>query len=318
MKLVITIDTEEDNWGSYSPTGNTVVNIEKIPLLQELFDDFNVKPTYLVAYTVASDEKAVSVLKKILEEDKCEIGAHCHPWNTPPFVEEISEKNSMLCNLPADLQYEKLKFLHETIAKNFGVEPVSFRSGRWGFSQEVAQNLLRLGYKVDTSVTPFIDWTDCHGADFSNMSGMPFRIWREHLVDQPANGYLLEVPATIGYLQRNFVIANRLHKMLSRNLVRHLRLIGILSRLRLLNRVWLSPEMSDSNKMIKLTDTLLAGGASMVNIFFHSSSLKAGLTPITRTKEDERQFIQCIKEFLIFARESGIESVKLSEAQVPA
>lgn len=315
MKLVVTIDTEEDNWGSYSLTDYTIENIKKIPSLQELFDQFHVKPTYLLAYPVARDEKAASVLREILETGRCEIGAHCHPWNTPPFVENMTRKNTMLCNLPADLQYQKIQSLHEMIKAKFGSAPVSFRAGRWAFSQEVARNLQRLGYKVDTSVTPYTDWRDYHGANFVEMSPMPFRIWSERLVDQSPNGHLLEVPATIGFLQRNFAVAGYLHKMLSRKPAKHLRLIGILSRLRLLNRVWLSPEVSDSEKMINLIHSMNANGASIINMVFHSSCLKAGLTPYTRTKEDERRLIQRIKDVLIFARENGIESIKLSEAQ---
>src|SRR3989344_4183211 len=126
MYLIITIDAEEDNWGSFSPTSYTLENIYKIPELQALFDKFNVKPAYLLTYPVATDKKAISIFKKILEHDKCEIGAHCHPWNTPPFEEETSARNSMMCNLSADLQYRKLQNLHETIKNNFGIEPVSF------------------------------------------------------------------------------------------------------------------------------------------------------------------------------------------------
>jgi hypothetical protein len=144
---------------------------------------------------------------------------------------------------------------------------------------------------------------------------MPFRIWSERLINQSPNGHLLEVPATIGFLQRNFAVAGFLHRTLSRKPAKHLRLIGILSRLRLLNRVWLSPEISDSEKMIDLTRSMIANRARVINMVFHSSSLKEGLTPFTRNKEDERQFIQRIRKFLIFARESGIESIKLSETQ---
>lgn len=49
MKLAITIDTEEDNWGSYNTTQYTTKNIERISKLQEVFDQFNVVPTYLVS-----------------------------------------------------------------------------------------------------------------------------------------------------------------------------------------------------------------------------------------------------------------------------
>src|SRR5207249_90195 len=150
MKLVITIDTEEDNWG-YSRQGTvTFRNIEKLHNLQRLFGEFGVKATYLITYPVATDPRSVAILKELSSENGCEIGAHCHPWNTPPFEEENTEWNSMLCNLDANLQYAKVKTLHKTIRESLGVEAVSFRAGRWGYSREVGLTLTRLGYKVDT------------------------------------------------------------------------------------------------------------------------------------------------------------------------
>jgi peptidoglycan/xylan/chitin deacetylase (PgdA/CDA1 family) len=57
----------------------------------------------------------------------------------------------MLCNLPSTLQFEKLQRLHEAIQDKFEMTPIAFRSGRWGFDAEVARNIVRLGYRIDTS-----------------------------------------------------------------------------------------------------------------------------------------------------------------------
>ncbi len=175
MKLIITIDTEEDNWGHYCSTGQTLTNIDRIPQLQSLFDTYNIKPTYLITYPVATDDKSIKLFVEIEKSGRCEIGTHCHPWNTPPFDEELNERNSMLCNLHPDLQYDKIHHLHNTIITNLGVEPTSFRSGRWGYNQGVAESLLKLGYKVDSSITSYTDWRDYHGSDFSDVSPRPFR-----------------------------------------------------------------------------------------------------------------------------------------------
>jgi hypothetical protein len=43
----------------------------------------------------------------------------------------------MLCNLAAELQYRKIRTLHELIGTRFGVRPVSFRAGRWGYGPAV-------------------------------------------------------------------------------------------------------------------------------------------------------------------------------------
>ncbi|HTG02435.1 MAG TPA: hypothetical protein VK654_17770, partial [Nitrospirota bacterium] len=74
MKLVITIDTEEDNWGSYDSQEYTLENIKNIPVLQELFDRFGVKPTYLITYPVAMHGGSLAILKEIKDSNRCEIG----------------------------------------------------------------------------------------------------------------------------------------------------------------------------------------------------------------------------------------------------
>ncbi len=68
MHLTITIDTEEDEWGIYRQAGHTVENIKQIPRLQELFDAYCVKPTYLISYPVATDISSIQVLRKIHDQ----------------------------------------------------------------------------------------------------------------------------------------------------------------------------------------------------------------------------------------------------------
>jgi hypothetical protein len=89
---------------------------------------------------------------------------------------------------------------------------------------------------------------------------------------------------------------------------------GILYKLRLLNRVWLSPELSNSHLMIELTRVMMRKKISLINMSFHSSSLQAGLGPFVRNKDDEISFLERIRDFLTFTKGEGIESITLSEA----
>jgi hypothetical protein len=313
MKLVITIEAEEDNWGSYSPNGHTVANIERIPLLQELFDEFSATPTYLITYPVAVNDRAATILRSILDRGGCEIGAHCHPWNTPPFEEDLSEKNSMLCNLPLDLQYRKMSALDMTIQERLGVKPISFRAGRWGYSQGVAVNLHRLGYKIDSSITPYTSWAEYHGPNFSEISPEAYKFSSESIFDLSAMGPLLEIPATIGYLQRHFAMCARILNSLNHQPFRRLKLVGLLSRLRLVRKVWLSPEMADGQEMIQLAKRMSRNNYSVINLFFHSVSLKAGLSPFVRSTQDELKFLSRTRDFLSYTRDAGIELARLSD-----
>ena len=314
MKLVVTIDTEEDNWARYSATDNPVKNIERIPELQRLFDEFEVRPTYLVTYPVATTQRSVDTLKRILEQGKCEIGMHCHPWNTPPFDEKavITERDTMLCNLPKAVVHEKMTVLHEAIIKNFGIVPVSFRAGRWGFGQAVARSLCLLKYRVDTSVTPFTNWEESQGPDFFKFRPDIFRFNSGGLEDKNATGPVLEVPVTIGFLQTNFRISQKLLKLMDKNLARKMHLPGILYRLRLLNLKWLSPEMSDADLMVMLAHRMYKNNYSYLNMTFHSTSLLGGLSSFVG-KGEESIFLERIRKFLEYCMKSGWTTYTLSQ-----
>ena len=310
MFLAITIDVEEDNWSDYN-SAPVLSNIGKLTELQTVFDNYNVKPTYLISYPVATDKNSISILRKILDQGRCEIGAHLHPWNTPPFEEEKTVKNTMLSNLNKELQYRKLESLHAKIVENFKMDPVSFRSGRWGFDHTVAENIHRLGYKVDTSVSPYLNWESYYGPDFSNRSPMPQLL---QIGNGGPDASILEVPATIGFLQDNYDRCNARMKTISGSALRHFRLIGILDRLNIINKVWLSPESDDAGKMIRLSESIKRNNYPILNMFFHSPSLRHGLTHFTKTKDEETELTRRIEKFLEYKAQSNIESITLSES----
>jgi hypothetical protein len=174
--------------------------------------------------------------------------------------------------------------------------------------------LSRLGYKVDTSMLAFQNWEAYHGPDFSEIGPETFLI---NLQRSEGNGAkLLEVPATAGYFQRNYRICNRLWKLIERRALRHLHLKGLLDRLGVLNKVWLSPETSSCSQMIELTRTLIKRKCRIINMFFHSTALKAGISPFVRTMEEQTAFLTKIDRYLQFVRKCGISAIKLSEASV--
>ncbi|MBE0604112.1 MAG: polysaccharide deacetylase family protein [Deltaproteobacteria bacterium] len=311
MHLTVTIDTEEDNWSNYD-SKPVLSNLEKIPSLQELFDRYGVKPNYLISYPVASDEKSAAILRGIMEDGRCEIGTHLHTWNTPPFEEEKTPRNTMLSNLEEGLQFRKLEALHSKIRENFGFEPVTFRSGRWGFDGTVARTICRMGYKVDTSVSPYSNWEMYHGPDFSGYSPKPHEIRID--VGNGPEARIMEVPATIAFLQDDYPRCNRRMKAISGSALSRFRLLGILDRLKLLNKVCLSPEPDTAENMIGLAESMRRNGYKVLNLFFHSTSLKHGLNHFTKTEEEAAELMRRIERFLEYAAEAGIRPMKLSES----
>ena len=85
-------------------------------------------------------------------------------------------------------------------------------------------------------------------------------------------------------------------------------------RLNVLNKVWLSPEKNTGSEMIRLTNRMRANGYPVINMTFHSPSLKQGFSPFVRTKEDEGKFLDRIREFLEYTKKIGVKSIKLSDA----
>lgn len=314
MNLLVTIDTEEDNWQVLSNEPYTTTNIEELPNLQRLCDSYRIKPTYLVTYQVASNLNAANILKTLYQSKSCDIGAHCHPWNTPPLEEDKSKKNTMLCHLNTELQLKKLTLLRDTIRNNIGITPLSFRAGRWGYSYEVAENINKLGFLLDTSVCPYVDWRDDFGPDFSNVRLKPYWLNTGPIFRDSPELQLLEIPATIGFLQQDFESAYRLYRHTSQGLLKRFHITGLLSRLRVVNKIWLSPETSSTEDLIELTKKLQAKNFSFINLVFHSSSLKAGLTPFVKTKTDQAQLLEKLKEFFEFTQRENISSITLNEA----
>ena len=197
---------------------------------------------------------------------------------------------------------------------NFDVLPVSFRAGRWGYNKDVAKNLSKIGYKVGSSITPYVDWTGYSGPDYSAIAHEPFKFMPPDIFKQSCNGKMVEIATTVGFLQKNFELCSFVTRILRRKPIKYLKLIGILDSLNILNKVWLSPELSDCKTMIKLTRVMMGNRNSLVNLMFHSTSLKAGLSPFVKNEDDEINFLENIENYLKFTTDCNIQSVTLSEA----
>jgi peptidoglycan/xylan/chitin deacetylase (PgdA/CDA1 family) len=315
MYLAVTIDTEEDNWGQYDLPSFTVENIGRIPQLQRLFAARGVRPTYLVTYPVATDRRAIDLLGRELAAGACEIGTHLHPWSTPPVDEVRNAANSYIHRLPVALQLAKLRTLHAAIQDNFAVTPTSFRSGRWGFNDDVARHLIRLGYRVDTSVLPTQDWSADGGPDYSRASLDPYVYRVEPSREQPG-GTLLEVPATVDFVQGPRAVASAAYRLMRAVPPVGHKVLAALDRFKVLNRVCVCPELDELPEMIRLARALLDRGTTVINMFFHSPTLLEGCSPYARTPEEVGAFLKRLDGFLAFAASQGLRPVTMSELTV--
>ena len=295
--LVVTIDTEEDAWGPFGGA-TSVSNLASIPRLQSLFDACGVVPTYLVNYPVASDDASLAILQKILDNGRCEIGAHLHPWNTPPVREKPTNRNSMLGNLPYELQHEKIATISEFLTGRFGVRPTSFRAGRWGLGNDTIKALTSCGYLVDSSVTPFVSWEVYDGPSFVSAPFVPyFMDSAGNISVESGEDSILEIPATVGYSRWPFDRLRFVERILE-GMPPYLHAAGLASRLNIVRKILMSPESETSRNMELLSRILLNRGEAVLNIFFHSNSLVPGLTPFIKTEAELDGFYRRLATFL--------------------
>jgi len=231
--LQIIVDTEEEfDWSQPFDRRNVgVTAIEAQGLAQRLFAPYGLCPTYMVDFPVACSSAASRVLKSFLDAGQCRIGAHLHPWVNPPFDEEVNDVNSYPGNLPAGLEAAKLRALTEAIATAFSQRPTWYKAGRYGVGRNTAAILRQLGYRIDLSVLPHTDLRPRHGPDFRRCPDRPYWIGED----------LLEIPLSRGFSGLASRSGAQLYGMSEQGWGRQLRLGGLLSKTRLLERATLTP-----------------------------------------------------------------------------
>jgi hypothetical protein len=290
-QLFVVVDTEEEfDWSAPFSRANTAVTAMKyIGRAQAVFDRYKVCPTYVIDYPVATQHDGFASLREIWRGGRCTIGAHLHPWVTPPYDETISARNSFVGNLPVATQRAKLRNLFDAITAHFDV-PKVFKAGRYGLGCETVSLLEELEIEVDTSVLPQMDFTDEGGPSFLGYSSAPFFLRRS----------VLEIPGTVDYTGWAGPLKPVLHKVASGALLSRARAVGALAKARAVNRVMLSPEGNSFAEMRDLTRTLVDRGCRTFTFSFHSPSLDAGHTPYVQTPAQLAAFIDVIDRYCEF------------------
>jgi hypothetical protein len=287
--LLVVVDTEEEfNWDAPFDRANTQVrNIREQPMAQAVLDAYGVAPTYVVDYPVVVSPEGIDILAGIAASGRCTIGAHLHPWVTPPHEGPVDAKHSFPGNLPAPLERAKLAALTEAIEAGFGARPTIYKAGRYGVGPATAAILDELGYHVDCSVVPFTNFSAAEGPDFSAIADRPFM----------ATDRLVEVPLSVGFVGVFADQGRQLFPRLQTGLGQRLRLSGIAQRAGLLERLRLSPEGHSLQDMIRQTRAGIAAGKRLFMLTYHSSSLLPGATPYVRSEADRRAFLSVLEGY---------------------
>jgi hypothetical protein len=297
MNLLVGIDTEGDNqWDAAARANQTFENIYALPTLHALFARHGVRPTYVITYPVAKDARSADVLRGLFAGGDCEIGAHHHAWETPPCTADDITRHPYASTIPRAQFERQLESLTRAIAEAVGQPPVSYRSGRFGFSAEHVAGLERQGYLVESSVAPLFYESHKGGPDFVEAPLSPYFLAYDSATT-PGTSNLLEVPVSAALNRR---LPKRLQYLYARA-PRPYATKRVLRALRLLRMRWLRPSYSSLDDMIALARGLAADREPVLNLLFHSSEAIVGGSPYNRTRAELDAFCDRLDRFLAFA-----------------
>jgi hypothetical protein len=246
------------------------------------------------------NEESVDVFKKL--NDSCELGTHLHAEFIEPAKEfsDYAGKQGVRnqCYLDKEIEFGKMESLTKLFEKCFGYHPRSFRAGRFSAGANTINCLERLGYIVDTSVTPHVKWKDKSREKPVNYRGapeQPFFCNEKRWLRPKQDGKILEIPVSI-ISKNNFPRSGR--------------------------PVWLRPVYSDLKQLIGVCDFLRAkylkkNGLCVLNMMFHNVEVVPNKSPYSQTEEVCQEYLQMLSNFFSYCKSEGFVSKTLSEiAQV--
>ena len=297
MYLLVGIDTEGDNqWDAAARANQKFENIYALPRLHALFARHGVRPTYVITHPVATDTRSADVLRSMLAGGDCEIGAHHHAWETPPCTEEDIRRHPYASALPGTQFEQQLTNLTSAIESAVGVRPVSYRSGRFGFSADHVSALERAGYLVESSVAPLFYEAHKGGPDFVEAPLRPYFLAYDSAT-APGSSNVLEVPVSAALNRKLPAFAQHAYARAPKPYTTK----RVLRALRLLRVRWLRPSWSSAEDMIRLGRDLARWGEPVLNLLFHSSEAIVGGSPYNKTQAELDAFNQRLDRFLAFA-----------------
>ncbi len=291
-QLIVVIDTEEEfDWSQPVDRNSTSVTaIQYINRVQDIFDEYGITPCYVIDYPIASQKQSYMPLASIFHDNRCEIGAHLHPWVTPPDNEELLPENTYPGNLEKKLEHNKLKNLTDTIRQHFDFQPTIYKAGRYGFGLNTQAILTELGYQIDLSFCPPVNHGSDGGPDYSLAHAQPF--WFDD------NKNLLEIPITGSFVGLAGGASKFFYEFAQAG--KKLKMPGIFSRLNVVDRLVLSPEGFSPAEHIKITKFLYNKGVRTFTWSFHSPAVMPGATPYVNNEHELKKFLDSFRHYFDF------------------
>lgn len=298
--VTVSIDTECDHdshWIRSKPLTFRSINEGLPQLLQPAFEQVGAIPTYLLTVEVLEDTQCVKTLLDL--PGHYEYGTHLHAAFIEPekkFHDYAGvDSPDFQCSYAPDIEYLKLKNLTELFERQLGYRPTSFRAGRYGASGDSIDSLQRLGYKVDTSVTPHIRWQEGDTVvDFRKAPEQPYFPASHSIAvpesaspsHSPSRSRLLEVPVSV---KPRFLRGPR----------------------------WFRPWFSSVDQMKEIFRYQLSQHGTQrvlsINMMFHSMEIIEKATPYPQTADDVSKFIDDLQNVLRWCADEGATFAPLSD-----
>jgi hypothetical protein len=265
--------------------------------LHPLFQRFGAKPTYLLSPEVLRDAACVETFRRLASS--CELGTHLHGEFAEPGAHEPDVTADFQRDYPPELERQKLTYLTDLFIRAFDHQPQSFRAGRFGVGKDSLGILESLGYAVESSVTPHMDWTSS-GAPGLAFLEAPSQPYHPDPADpgRPGTSRLLEVPVTI-----------------RRRLLSALPGLG-----KHVEPRWLRPTRGTEAGIVRVAEDEIAearriapGRPVILNAMFHNVEIVPDTSPYASNEEEARSILDRLRALLAFAHREGIAVVGLGD-----
>lgn len=296
--LCVSIDCECDKgpaWRTRRPLAFEGVHVGIAERLHPLFRRLGARPTYLLSPELLRDARCVERLASL---EGCELGTHLHGELAEPEAFEPDVTNAVQRDYTREVERAKLIWLTEAFRSAFGRAPRSFRAGRFGIGANTIPILDELGYAVESSVTPHVDWSDVsRGLSFVDAPTQPYHPDPRE-PSRPGDARLLEIPVTI-----------------RPSLLARVPLLG-----KHVEHRWLRPTRNSGEALVAIArETIEAerrdhpGRPVVLNAMFHNVEVVAGTSPYAATEDEARRIVDRVGALLDYCRGEGIACVGLAD-----
>jgi hypothetical protein len=298
--LCVSIDTECDKgkaWRCQKPMAFAGIHDGVVKRLAPLFASFGAKATYLLSPEVLRDEACVEVFRAL--DASAELGTHLHGEYAEPDAFEPDVTSVFQRDYTPEVERQKLTYLTDLFIRAFGHQPQSFRAGRFGIGRESIGILESLGYAVESSVTPYMDWSSAGAAGLA-FPDAPTQPYRPDPIDpgRVGDAKILEVPVTI-----------------KKRLLNAVPFVG--SRV---DPRWLRPTRGTAEALVRVAEDEIAdarrrapGRPVILNAMFHNVEIVPETSPYAATEAEAEAILARLGALLDFARRESIAVVGLGD-----